>query len=489
MNKKLNEAYNNLSEKEQKSYNLIMAKIAKVMNQITNKTQREGVMKKFKDSLEKNNSVSNKVKKLTALTMSVLILASPVTLLTGCDKDGNIATPGSNITIETNKDGEVVNSVSDQLANSVYKENDKKAIDTNYLSCIDVPFKYFDIQKVVDGSYANNIYSQINFWLEDYKACQIIDNHDVDAELSAYRKCVIDGCEDPVILWDAGATECVLNAQITDFLLNKNSSYAFNVYVHSDLSSNDNSYQLVKDKDQTFCIIETKSDGTKLYNGYVNNIAFTDSLDDLNGYYPSLTSEYEALIQQAGGDNALLWGQGVIGCMLSGGGLELEDNRSIPMNAAGYNIESSDYSESVGGSYISATYQSLSAGIRNDSYFTIKQRTIGILSKEKGVFTEEAITGPIYTYIKYQYDVVNPKDPEHVYRELAEHINNGGLEFSKISGIDFVLNYKRIINPNNYAEKLDPIEDGYEDNVVLVGMVPTELENVQLPTTEAEAEK
>lgn len=424
MNKKLNEAYNRLSPVEQKSYNSIMTKFAKVMNQITDKTQREEFMKNFKDSLNNNKKVSNKVKKLTALALSALMLVSPI-MLSGCDKE-NASTPVSDITIETNKDGEVVTPLGKQLAqtNPFYKESDSFNIEeSNYK--VSSPFANFDIQKVVNQEYANCVLNQINVAIDTYG---------------------VDGYFEDVFMRVPTDVEIVeqynqlQRALLVNQLMDPESSFAFNTYIHR--QSDDTSYQVIK-KPNTFCVVQTNSDGSVLYNGYIDGVAYTDNLE--YSFLPQLTDDYAVIIEQSETSSpAQIWSQGIIGCAFVWGNIEKE---GLLKEAA------RDYSYPN-----SILFPDKETGFINPNNDPERESIANYLSN---VNTQERLR----ITFDFELDQQNP--------DL--------LNSAKIKEVDYCA-YGTFLKEDDEGKR-------WIQKVVLVGLRCTDPENIKLPTTEAEAER
>lgn len=285
MNKKLNEAYNSLSEKEQKSYNLIMAKIAKVMNQITNKTQREGVMKKFKDSLEKNNSVSNKVKKLTALAMSVLILASPVTLLTGCDET---KTPSdTQVAYVTDTNGEYITDVNGQPIVLQPGEEYIPELSEKLKEHLDAFFADFDFNKAVNGGYVqelNGCYEAFKSWNQE--SVYNLNSNSLMLEFPKFYEVFLSNLMGP-------DSKMLLDINIP--------------FIKSDTSIK----YLKEGKDTALFIVQTP-DGVE-WNGVYNGKVYDGGLDVLPDSIPFLVDEErKSLISQLSEDELAMYLDGCI---------------------------------------------------------------------------------------------------------------------------------------------------------------------------------
>lgn len=331
MNKKLNEAYNSLSEDEKKSYNSIMAKITKVMNQITNKAQREEFMKNFKDSLKNNKKVSNKVKKLTALAMSALMLVSPV-MLSGCDDDSLKIPNNSQISeVEVVEPGSgVIEPVEGTEPNSE-KFNESYINPSNDIvgTALQEIFQGWNWSDVINGNYAQPLYNAIE------SMQSMLDNKNLDDLETSYS-----------YLFDSSmpATQVGCNNYIKSLktLIGEDAKYCVNVDVQGDTTGVVVKY--IRDaKNNTTGLIITKPDGVVEFSGIFNGEVYAieeDLTDYLNGVPFAITKDIKEIIEQVDNKEGLakLMGDSIASTILFAG----ESERTILNSAQNGDIKEGD---------------------------------------------------------------------------------------------------------------------------------------------------
>ena len=229
-------------------------------------------------------------KKVAPIAAAAVVTVSSL-LFAGCDlgTNGEEDQSGVNRTmateVETDEKGKVINTT------SVWAENESKELPSRFdVSQMDVPFRYIEMEKVLDGSYAGlipELKEQFNAELEE---CGEYPQEDKVAKSTAY--------------------------DLISELIQPETTYAFDLYVYRDTSGNQ--YKFYKKGTDTAVVIITTSKGERFYNGYVNNIPYTDWEDKLPpqiGFV--LTAEKASLIAQSGtASPADMWYQAIMGYML-----------------------------------------------------------------------------------------------------------------------------------------------------------------------------
>lgn len=438
MNKKLNEAYNSLSEVEKKSYNSIMDYFTKVMNQITNKTQREEFMKKFKDSLKNNKKVSNKVKKLTALALSTALLLSPV-MLAGCDEEmlhnfnnasqtseveydtANTETgnPSESIDTDSNGAGLIIPEGPIEFE-TVRSEDEVRPITTEVANELNQFLLEYDISGVLNGEYSK--------FLNDYiPKDNILNNY----ELLQEHWLIEDG-----VFW---GVETVNYFEMLKSLVGEDAKYCVNIDVPRDDSGAKIEYY--REGNQTATFIVTDSNGTIYYNGIINGNVYTEGQEFLSGMPNVLTEENKVIIEQMQKSDKLgaLIGDSLVVVLLTGN--RADDGL----------IRSLKYDASRGSS--SFTRLDENGNILFDEEISIKELTVGQYEKDKN----GNIIGENSTEIVSRFRVYRLNGEKH-----DTNILNSKLQVSDSEGNNYII--------ANLTYDYNP-------------------ENIKLPTTEAEAER
>lgn len=278
----LKNKFNNLAPQEKKEFYDAYKEASEKLNDTTVSAQQRRDMA---------NSVFGKyTKKITTLVASMLVVTS---LLTGCDKESGKIGSNPNITIntstieqETDQKGNFVETRNEILAKTLWADNEKLEITDPEIFNEKLDF---DINKVLDGTYVNNVNKFIK------EATENFDN------------------KDPLERDDADFVNKRAYALLVD-LLKEDISYAFDLYTYRDNSGN--SYQILKEGKDTACVVVTKKDGSKVINGYLDGKAYFDGQDLIPNNIPLLTEDYAGLITQTGTENpALMWAQGVCGSL------------------------------------------------------------------------------------------------------------------------------------------------------------------------------
>lgn len=276
----LRSRFNSLAPQEKKEFYNAYKEASEKLNDTTVSAQQRRTMA---------NSVLGKyAKKITTLVASMLVVTS---LLAGCDKEQASSVGSNPITIntstieqETDNNGNFVETRNEILARTLWAENEK--IDLDAQERLDLRLE-FDIDKVLNGTYVNNITSYMKATKEKFDNKDPLDRDYADLlDKRAYG--------------------------LLDELLNEDASYAFDLYAYRNNSGN--SYQILKQGKDTACVVITKRDGTKVVNGYLDGKAYYDGQDLVPNNIPLLTEEYANLILQTGTENpAVMWAQGVCG--------------------------------------------------------------------------------------------------------------------------------------------------------------------------------
>ena len=230
-------------------------------------------------------------KKVAPIAAAAVVTVSSL-LFAGCDlgTNGEEDQSGVNRTmateVVTDEKGKVINTT------SVWAENESKELPDEFdESQMDVAFRYFEMEKVLDGTYAQRI-----------PPLKEQFNGDVDEEEE----------------WpESTKLAKSLAYDLISELIQPETTYAFDLYVYRDTSGNQ--YKFYKEGTDTAVVIITTSKGERFYNGYVNNIPYTDWEDKLPpqiGFV--LTSEKASLIAQSGTSSpADMWYQAIMGYMLT----------------------------------------------------------------------------------------------------------------------------------------------------------------------------
>lgn len=243
-----------------------------------------------------DNTTTGKFEHLWKKKVAPIAAAAVVTVsslfFAGCDlgTNGEEDQSGVNRTmateVETDEKGKVINTT------SVWAENESKELPDEFdVSEMDVPFRYIEMEKVLDGSYAHLI-PELKEQLDADLA--------LDGEFKTSKKLAKS-----------------LAYDLISELIQPETTYAFDLYVYRDTSGNQ--YKFYKEGTDTAVVIITTSKGERFYNGYVNNIPYTDWEDKLPpqiGFV--LTSEKASLIAQSGTSSpADMWYQAIMGYMLT----------------------------------------------------------------------------------------------------------------------------------------------------------------------------
>ncbi len=243
-----------------------------------------------------NNTTTVKFEYLLKKSVAPIAAAAVMTvsslLFAGCDMSTNGEEDQSGVNrtmateVETDEKGKVINYT------SVWAENESRELPSEFdVSEMDVPFRYFEMEKVLDGTYAQ--------WIPPLK-------EQFNAELEEWG-------EYPPENKIAKSTAYDLISE----LIQPQTTYALDLYVYRDTSGNQ--YKFYKEGTDTAVVIITTPSGERFYNGYVDNVPYTDWQDKLPpqiGFV--LTSEKASLISQSGTSSpADMWYQAIMGYMLT----------------------------------------------------------------------------------------------------------------------------------------------------------------------------
>lgn len=274
---------NLLNLEQKKQVFLGRKKLKELISACKNRQEREVVVGKFSEILKK---------KVAPIVASAILAVSPL-LLAGCDEDTTNKENQTGVNnasivteVETDENGEVIGYT------NVWAENESWELPSEFdVSEMDVPFRYFEMEKVLDGSYAGlipELKEQFNAELEEWGE---YPPENKIAKSTAY--------------------------DLISELIQPQTTYALDLYVYRDTSGNQ--YKFYKEGTDTAVVIITTPSGERFYNGYVDNVPYTDWQDKLPpqiGFV--LTSEKASLISQSGTSSpADMWYQAIMGYMLT----------------------------------------------------------------------------------------------------------------------------------------------------------------------------
>lgn len=449
------------------------------------------------------SKISNLFKKyLAPCVMSAVMFCLPI-CLTGCNSDpsnpsnngstletgvGNNRSSGStnnagntsglgNTSNTGTSEGSGDNTVypetlNELLSRTIYAGNDDKVIHPGYTDVVENTFTEFSIDRVIDNSY----FERLNSVIQPY-----INFTATTDTTSTY---VYVNYHQASAIYD---------------LISAESSYAFDVYKYNETDRN--SYQIVKDGDDTFLIIITKKTGEKLYNGFYHGTAYTDGVEYFSAFnFPVLTTEYLELLNQSEASNkALLWCQNVLSFCLGGSFLDkffeadvfnaLKYQGHYPNNnSTGFNFEIAN----LGGVVTSNIYIS-GEKYNGQCYSPIQTRIHYGLTAESLATEKEGVLGASsinYTRTIAKIEVALYYGNYTIYKQAdAEEGAEGQTANSSGSLSENATTGSTGENAGQSGESLDgnstpepiTIDEELYPEITLLGLIPTTINSLTLP--------
>lgn len=353
------------------------------------------------------------------------------------------------------------------LSRSLYAGNDDKVIHPGYTDVVENTFTEFSIDRVIDNSYFERLNSVIQPYIN------------LTATTDTTSTYVYVNYHQASAIYDLISTE---------------SSYAFDVYKYNETDRN--SYQIVKDGDDTFLIIITKKTGEKLYNGFYHGTAYTDGVECFSAFnFPVLTTEYLELLNQSEASNkALLWCQNVLSFCLGGSFLNkffeadvfyaLKYQGYYPNNnSTGFNFEIAN----LGGVVTSNIYIS-EKKYNGQCYSPIQTRihyglTAESLATEQGVAGADVLGASSIKYTRtiakievalYYGNYTIYKQPDTEEGAEGQTSNSSGSLGESASQSGSSLDGNSTTEPITIDEELYP-------EITLLGLIPTTINSLTLP--------